>query len=292
MIQLNRAPIRNTTSACCSARLRAAPTDSGWSSGITPLPIGEARNGSRGALDEGAHLVLGAREGHALADDHQRPLRRLQHVQRLLDVLRHRLDARRIGAFRGLDHLVRVAGAGDDVVGDVEIGRARPAVDRLPHRHLHIERDAVDVLDGVRPLAHRRRGQHLALLLEGAHAVAIGLRRAADQHHRPAILLRVREAREAVDDAGTGHDDARAGPAGQIADGAGGIGRGLLVAHADIGEADLLRCLGERPDREPDHAEHVFHALFLEAFRQQVGAFDLSHVSSCHPATAIGPGYE
>ena len=82
------------------------------------------------------------------------------------------------------------------------------------------------------------------------------------------------------------------GPAGQIADGAGGIGRGLLVAHADIGKAGLLRCLGERTDREPDHAEHELHALFLEAFRQQVGAFDLSHVSSCHRATAIGPGYE
>ena len=51
------------------------------------------------------------------------------------------------------------------------------------------------------------------------------------------------------------------GTAGQIADGAGGIGRGLLVAHADIGEADLLRCLGERTDREPDHAEHVLARL-------------------------------
>ena len=215
--------------------------------------------------------------------------RRLQHVQRLLDVFRHRLDARRIGAFRGHVRLVGVARAGDDVVGDVEIGRARPAVDRLPDRHLDIERDAVDVLDRVRPFADRRRGQHLALFLEGAHAVAVGLRRAADQHHRPAVLLRVGQAGEAVDDAGTGHDDARARAAGQVADGAGGIGRGLLVAHADIGEADLLRRLGERTDREPDDAEHVFHALFLEALRQQVGAFDLSHVSSCQRAAAIGP---
>src|SRR5205807_2655635 len=44
-IQLNRAPIRKTTSAFCSARVRAAATDSGWSSGTTPLPIGERRNG-------------------------------------------------------------------------------------------------------------------------------------------------------------------------------------------------------------------------------------------------------
>jgi hypothetical protein len=55
-----------------------------------------------------AHFVLGAREGHALADDDERPLGRLQHVQRLIDVLRHRLDARRVRAFRGLDYLVHI----------------------------------------------------------------------------------------------------------------------------------------------------------------------------------------
>src|ERR1700722_18722632 len=240
-------------------------------------------------LDECAHLVLGARGGHALADDHQRPFGRLQYVQRLLDVLRHRLHARRIRAFRGLDRLVGVAPAGNDVVSNIEIGGAGPAVDRLPDRHLHVERDAVHMFDGVRPFAQWRRGQYLTLFLESAHAVAVGLRRATDQQHRPAILLRVREARETVDDAWTGHDDARAWAAGQVADGAGGIRCGLLVAHTDIGKAHLLRCLGERTNREPDHAEHELYALFLEAFRQQVGAFDLSHVSSCHRVTTIGP---
>jgi mRNA interferase RelE/StbE len=42
---LNRAPIRKTTSAFCNAKVRAAATESGWSSGITPLPIGERTNG-------------------------------------------------------------------------------------------------------------------------------------------------------------------------------------------------------------------------------------------------------
>jgi hypothetical protein len=37
---------RKTTSAFCNAKVRAAATDSGWSSGITPLPIGERRNGT------------------------------------------------------------------------------------------------------------------------------------------------------------------------------------------------------------------------------------------------------
>ena len=132
----------------------------------------------------------------------------------------------------------------------------------------------------MRPFADGGRRQYLALLLERAHAVAERLRGAADQDHRPAILLRVGEAGEAVDDAGAGHDDARARPAGQEADGAGRIGRGLLVTHADIGQADLLRRLGDWPDREADDAEHVFDALLFEALRQQIGAFDFSHILS------------
>ena len=80
-----------------------------------------------------------------------------------------------------------------------------------------------------------------------------------------------------MDDARAGHDDTRARPAGQVADGAGGVGRGLLVAHANIGEADLLGGFGDGADGETDDAEHVFYALLLEAFRQQVGAFDFCH---------------
>ena len=64
------------------------------------------------------------------------------------------------------------------------------------------------VLDAVRPFAEWRRGEYLALFLEGAHAVAVGFRRATDQQHRPAVLLRVGKAGEAMDDAGAGHHDA------------------------------------------------------------------------------------
>jgi hypothetical protein len=42
------------------------------------------------------------------------------------------------------------------------------------------------------------------LFLESAHAAAIGLGRTADQDHRPAILLRIGKAGEAVQDAGAG----------------------------------------------------------------------------------------
>jgi hypothetical protein len=42
------------------------------------------------------------------------------------------------------------------------------------------------------------------LFLERAHAAAIGLGRIADQGHRPAILLRIGKAGEAVQDGGAG----------------------------------------------------------------------------------------
>jgi hypothetical protein len=58
---------------------------------------------------------------------------------------------------------------------------------------------------------------YLAVFLEGAHAAAIGLRGAADQDHRPAILLRIGKASEAVRDTGAGDDDTGAGAALQVA---------------------------------------------------------------------------
>jgi hypothetical protein len=110
----------------------------------------------------------------------------------------------------------------------------------------------VDVLDRVRELAERRRDQHLALFLERAHAVAPGLRRAADADHRPAVLLRIGEAGEGVDHAGARHDEAGARAPGQIADGLRGIRGGLLVAHPDVGDPFLLRGRGDRAHRKPD----------------------------------------
>src|SRR5262249_59352936 len=122
--------------------------------------------------------------------------------------------------------------SGNDVVGDVEVARARPPVDRVPDGHLDVERDAVDVLDRVRELAERRRDVDLPLFLEGPHAVAPRLRRAADQDHRPAVLLRVGEAGQGVDDAGARHDQAGAGAPGKVAEGRRALQAGLLVPLA------------------------------------------------------------
>ena len=142
-IQLNRAPIRKTTSACCSASVRAAATDSGWSSGTTPLPIGERRNGS---------CVRSMKErtsSSARAQAMPLPTRTsgrcglFEQVQRGLDVLCRRHHARRLGHALDLDDFVEVAFAGDDVVGHVEIAGAGAAIDRLPSCHLDIVGDAL-----------------------------------------------------------------------------------------------------------------------------------------------------
>ena len=231
-----------------------------------------------GALDEGAHLALGARPRHALADEDQRPLGLFEHVQRRLDILARRHHARRLGHALDLDDLVELACAPDDVVRHVEIGGAGAAVDRVPGRHLDIVGDALHALDAVGELAERRGDQHLALFLEGAHAAAIGLRGAADQDHRPAVLLGIGEAGEAVHHAGAGHGEADAGATGHIAVGLGRVGRGLLVAHADVVDAFLLRGRGDRADRKPDDPEHMIDALLLEAPRDQGSAIDFTHV--------------
>src|SRR5215831_2425957 len=94
------------------------------------------------------------------------------------------------------------------------------------------------------PCANLQNGEAIStwrLFLECAHAAAIGLRGAAKQDHWPAILLGIGEAGETVHHAWAGHDDAGAGATGQIAVGLRRVGGGLLVAHADKGNALLLR---------------------------------------------------
>ncbi len=169
--------------------------------------------------------------------------------------------------------------AGDDVVGHVEIGGAGTAVDRVARRHLDIIGDTIDAIDRVREFAERRGDQYLALFLKGTHGAAIGFGGAADQDHRPAILLGVGKTGKTVNDAGAGHDDAGAGAAGQIAIGLRGVRGGLLVAHADIGDTFLLCRCRDRADGKSDNPEQVVDTLLFEASGDQGGAVDLSHVS-------------
>ena len=74
-----------------------------------------------------------------------------------------------------------------------------------------------------------------------------------------------------------GHDDAGAGAAGEIAVGLCCVGGGLFVAHADIGNAFLLRGCGDRGNRKTDDSEEVIDALLFEAPRYQGRTVDFAH---------------
>src|SRR5262249_10563901 len=162
------------TSAFWSASVRAAATDSGWSSGITPLPIGERRNGSW-VRSMKARTSFSARDQAMPLP--MRTSGRSARWSRFSAASMFSIGATgRVGRTLDLDDFVDVAFAGDDVVGHVEIGSAGAAIDRVPRCHLDIIGNALDALDAVREFAERRGDQHLALFLECAHAAAIGLR--------------------------------------------------------------------------------------------------------------------
>ena len=71
------------------------------------LALRGAHERDLGLLHELAHLLGRAGIAHALADQRERALGRLQHVEGALDVHRHRLGARRLRALRDLLHLGR-----------------------------------------------------------------------------------------------------------------------------------------------------------------------------------------
>ena len=88
--QLRRAPISITTSASFSTVERAAPADSGCVSGKSPFAMLIGRNGMPLFSIRARIVVIGLRIGRALAEDDQRALGALQHVERALDGARGR----------------------------------------------------------------------------------------------------------------------------------------------------------------------------------------------------------
>ena len=89
-----------------------------------------------------------------------------------------------------------------------------------------------------------------------------------------------------VDHAGAGHRQAGLRATGEVAGGVRGVAGRLLVAHADVGDAGLLRFGGNALHRKADDAEHVVDALLLETARHQLCAVDSSHGSS--PLESVG----
>ena len=133
------------------------------------------QHGKVRALDEAAHLALGAGVGRALADDDQRVLRLAQDGDRALDVpgIGER-GGRLRAAGRELDVLLVDLG-GQDVVRQVQVGGAGPAVDRRADRLLHVKGRPVRGVDLRRVLRERPRRLDLGALLERALAVLVAV---------------------------------------------------------------------------------------------------------------------
>ena len=147
-------------------------------------------------FDKAANLFFRTRIGHALADDDQWLLCFFQKVQRFINVFRHRLDPGRFRNARGCAYFGFVDFTKNDVIGHVEITRARTAINGVPDSHFDIERNTFHVLDIMRELAVRGCQFGLTFFLERAHAVLIHRRCAADQNHRPEIFLGIRQPRQ------------------------------------------------------------------------------------------------
>ncbi len=95
--------------------------------GQDALAHGRGQERQLGALDEFAHLVLGPRPGHALADDDQRLLRGFQGGQRGFHGIGIGQGSGWFADGGGGHDFVLVNLAVDDVVGHVQIHGSRPA---------------------------------------------------------------------------------------------------------------------------------------------------------------------
>src|SRR5215204_967466 len=126
----------------------------------------------------------------------------------------------------------------------------------------------------MRILAERRGGQHLPLLLECAATVLVDGGGAADQDHRPGVLLGVCQAGERVNHTWPGDDSATLRTAGEVAGGLSSVGCRLLVAHAYVGNPLTLRPRRKDRNREAHHPEDKIDALLLQRARQQGRAID------------------
>ena len=78
-----------------------------------------------------------------------------------------------------------------------------------------------------------------------------------------------------MDHPGARDRDARARSSGEVADGAGGVARRLLVAEAEVVDAFLLDRRRHAVDRIADDAERVLDALRLERLGDDGAAADL-----------------
>ena len=227
-------------------------------------------------LDERADRIVGLRVGRALAENDERALGALEHVERALDGIGRR-DLRR----RGVDHLHKRLAAGlrihhlaEQLGRQIQIDAARAA----RHRRTDCARDAdADVLrmqHAERRLAQRLGDGELVHLLVVAllQIDDLALGGARDQDHREAVGGGVRERGQTVEEAWGRDREADAGLLRQEAGDRSGVAGVLLMTEGEHADARGLRHAPEVGDRNARHAIDRGQAVELERIDDEVEA--------------------
>ena len=240
--------------------------------------LGHAHRQERNAalFDKRADRVVGLRVGRALAENDQRALGALEHVERALDRVRRR-NLRR----RRVDHLdqrllagLRIHDLAEQLGRQIEIDAAGTARHRGADRARHADADVGGMQHAEGRLAQRLGDGELVHLLVVAllQVDDLALGRARDQDHREAVGRGVRERGQAVEEAGRRHREADAGLLGQKAGDRGRIAGVLLVPERKHADARGLRHAAEVGDRDARHAVDGVDAVELERIDDEMKA--------------------
>ena len=246
--------------------------------GVGQQALGHAHRQERNAalLDQSADIVIGLRIGRAFAENDQRTLGALEHVERALDRsrcgdLRRRrvddLDERLLSSLR-VHHLTEKLGR------QIEIDAARTPRHGRADRARHADADVGGMQHAEGRLAERLGDGELVHLFVVAllQVDDFALGRARDQDHREAVGRGVGQRGQAVEKARRRHRQADAGLFRQEAGDRRRVAGVLLVPERDDADAFRLRHAAEVRDRNTRYAVDRLNVVELERIDDEVKA--------------------
>jgi len=247
----------------------------------------DRRAGGLGERRERAHGVVPV---HAGAGHHHRAFGAAQQLGHALDG--HRVaGGRRAMHVAGGDRGEAILDRGEEQVDrDLDEDRARSPRERDADRGREHLGDLARLDDRPRALGDRPQQGDLLHLLQGTEAAQAQRGGAPDEQQRAAGGVRVGHAGHGVGHAGSGGDDRHPDVAGEPRVGVGRVGRRLLVAYVDHGDAVLHAAVIDRQDVTAAQREDVADAGLLQHPRDELAAGEVGHQPAARPSPAGGIG--